>query len=112
MRVRAGIIEVAVSGDTAACRGGFQAITFGHVVLGRNPLALSRSRSHEREHVRQYECWGLLFFLLYPASSLLQLMRGRDPYWSNYFEVQARARCGQIHVNLQPDAFIEPRRDA
>jgi hypothetical protein len=37
--------------------------------------------------------WGLFFFLAYPASSACQWLRGKSPYWENYFEVQARERC-------------------
>jgi hypothetical protein len=69
----------------------FTAITFGHVVLGISAHELSRLRTHEHAHVKQYERWGPLFLLLYPASSLWQLLRGRSAYWDNVFEVQARA---------------------
>ncbi len=65
------------------------AITFGHVVLGVSHDVLAQERAHERVHVRQYERWGLLFFPLYLASSLLELARGRHPYRANVFEVQA-----------------------
>jgi hypothetical protein len=68
----------------------FRAITFGHVVIGLDAAELSRWRTHERVHVRQYERWGLFFFAAYPLASLWQLLRGRRPYWDNPFEVQAR----------------------
>ena len=71
------------------------AITFGHVVLGLTAPLLERLRPHERVHVAQYERWGVLFFLAYPASSLWQWLRGRSPYWHNHFEVQARRRSGE-----------------
>ena len=35
------------------CR--FDAITFGHVILGTSEPALGLLREHERVHVRQYE---------------------------------------------------------
>ena len=70
----------------------FDAITLGHVVIGASPAALARCRAHERVHVRQYERFGVLFFPLYAASSALQWLRGRDPYWDNRFERQARQR--------------------
>jgi hypothetical protein len=95
-RVRSGVIEVALSGMERASRVPFGAITLGHVVLGRNARMLEELRSHELEHVRQYERWGLFFFLAYPASSLYQLLRGRNPYWFNHFEVQCRERCAAI----------------
>lgn len=68
---------------------GFAAITFGHVILGRDHATLARLRSHERVHVRQYETWGPLFVPLYLASSLSQWCRGADPYRANRFEREA-----------------------
>lgn len=93
---RDGILELSVAGKSRqwpclARRLPFVAITFGHLVIGANPAVLRRWRAHEREHVRQYERWGALFFLAYPAASLWQLLRGHPPYASNHFEVQARA---------------------
>lgn len=56
---------------------------------------LAQCRVHERVHIRRYERWGVLFFPLYFGSSLLQLLRGRSPYWHNYFEQQVyRAERG------------------
>jgi hypothetical protein len=89
-RIHAGVLEIAVSRTALTTPFFFGAITLGHVVIGRDERVLERVRAHEREHVRQYECWGLLFFLAYPASSLYQLLRGRNPYWFNHFEVQSR----------------------
>jgi hypothetical protein len=68
----------------------FSAITFGHVILGLDHALLARVRAHEQVHVRQYERWGPLFIPLYLASSLLEALRGRDPYHANQFEQQAR----------------------
>lgn len=67
----------------------FNAITFGHVVIGVSHGVLAQCRRHERVHVRQYERWGVLFFPRYVASSVWALLRGRHPYWHNYFERQA-----------------------
>ncbi|MFL6648569.1 MAG: hypothetical protein ACJ8J7_10265 [Sulfurifustaceae bacterium] len=67
----------------------FQAITFGHVVVGLDHETLAACRPHERVHVRQYERWGALFFPLYIGSSVVALLRGRHPYWYNRFERQA-----------------------
>ena len=92
-RIRSGAIEVAFFRTERKSRIPFGAITLGHVILGHSLQMLDALRSHEQEHVRQYERWGLLFFLAYPASSLYQLLRGRDPYWFNHFEVQCRERC-------------------
>jgi hypothetical protein len=92
-RVRAqhGVLEVAWRHGPWLARAPFVAITFGHMVLGRSHAELSRLRAHEHAHVRQYERWGVLFLLLYPASSVWQLLRGRRPYLDNVFEVDARA---------------------
>jgi hypothetical protein len=68
----------------------FSAITFGHVILGVSHAALAIHRAHEHVHVRQYERWGILFFPLYCGSSLVQLLRGRNPYLDNRFEREAR----------------------
>ena len=68
------------------------AITFGHVILGVDQASLSSCREHERVHVRQYERWGILFIPLYCGSSLLQLLRGRDPYLENRFEREAHSQ--------------------
>jgi hypothetical protein len=89
-----GVLEIAwpATAPQAAQQLPFTAITFGHVVLGTAHTELARLRAHEHAHVRQYERWGLLFLLLYPASSLWQLLRGRKVYWDNGFEVQARAQ--------------------
>ena len=91
-----GVIEVAVSAHResgAVLRAlPFNAITFGHVVVATTRSELHRLRTHEHEHVRQYERWGVLFFAAYPLSSLWQLLRGHRPYMDNWFEIQARAR--------------------
>ena len=96
-----GIVEVAggrfgrwVSGLPPLFR--FSAITFGHVVLGISHPVLARCRAHEQVHVRQYERWGALFFVLYPGASLLAAARGRSLYWDNHFERQAREEADRI----------------
>ena len=74
-------------------RWSFSAITFGHVILGVDLGTLERLRGHELVHVRQYERWGLLYIPAYLASSLVELLRGRNPYRDNYFERQAYAQA-------------------
>jgi hypothetical protein len=88
--IRSGVLEIAVRKTAEQAAFFFGAITIGHVVIGRDERVLDRVRVHELEHVRQYESWGLFFFLAYPASSLYQLLRGRNPYWFNHFEVRSR----------------------
>ena len=92
-RIRAGVLEVAFEKPSARPRRiRFDAITFGHVVLGRSMRALDELQSHELVHVRQYEHWGILLLFAYPVSRLVQALRGKDPYSSNHFEMQARAQ--------------------
>ena len=96
--VREGVIEVAGGHLAQFARRAprsmqFMAITFGHVVLGLSHDVLAQERAHEHSHVRQYESWGLLFFPLYVASSAVQLVRGRHPYWHNAFEREAFTRA-------------------
>ncbi len=69
--------------------GGADAITFGHVILGRNDSALRRCRSHEHVHVRQYERWGPFFLPAYVAASAIAFARGGDAYRDNHFEREA-----------------------
>lgn len=71
----------------------FEAITFGHVVIGLDHSLLSLLRTHEHTHVRQYERWGLLLIPLYLLSSAAQLLRGHDPYLYNRFEKEAFAKA-------------------
>lgn len=103
IRIVDGVIEVAggrlarlVSRLPSSHR--FVAITFGHVIIGIDHPTLRSVRSHERIHVQQYERWGALFFPLYAGSSLLQFVRGHDPYSSNCFEREACARSQRISL--------------
>lgn len=73
--------------------GGASAMTLGHVVLGIDAAALSRTRRHERVHVRQCQRWGALFLPAYALSSIIQWCRGRDAYWDNRFEREAYAKA-------------------
>ena len=75
----------------------FAAITLGHVVIACSADEQAAHRAHERVHVAQYELWGPLFLVAYPLESLFQLLRGRQPYQDNRFEVAARAACGGAH---------------
>lgn len=96
-----GVVEVSGGRLGAALRasrpprGRYCAITLGHVILGTAPDVLSHVRRHEHAHVRQYERWGLLFFPLYAAASVVAWLGARDPYWHNHFERQARHEAGE-----------------
>ncbi len=74
----------------------FSAITFGHVILGVSFQDLEQLRAHELVHVRQYERLGLLFFIAYPASSLLAAATGGCPYRNNRFEMEAFAQSQAV----------------
>ena len=105
-RLTSGVLEITLYRSERKQRISFSAITFGHVVLVRDAKTLDTLRAHEFEHVKQYERWGLLFFLAYPASSFWQLLKGRNPYWFNYFEVQARERCSKQQPLSSSDDFF------
>lgn len=90
-----GALLVAYRPNDAACGRlarhlRYRAVTLGHVVIGVTRHDLHHSLAHELVHVRQYERWGLAFFLAYPAASLWSWLRGRRPYWDNPFEIEAR----------------------
>ena len=70
---------------------GAAAITFGHVVLGRDRCCLDRTRVHERVHVRQVERWGPFFLPAYLIASLVAKLRGGNAYRDNAFEREAYA---------------------
>ena len=86
-RIVRGVVEFSAG---IPLRGRFDAICFGHVIIGVSEAKLAAARDHEHVHVRQYEAWGPFFLLAYAASSAWQLMRGRSIYYDNYFERQAR----------------------
>jgi hypothetical protein len=76
-------------------RGGAAAMTLGHVVLGRDPGCLERTRAHERAHVRQCEQWGVLFIPAYAIASVAAAARGRHYYRENVFEREAVAAAAR-----------------
>lgn len=97
-RTQSGVLEVFPRREPIPWRLPFLAITFGHVVLGKNAGCLDTLRAHEMVHVRQYELWGVFFLLAYPMASLFALFRGKNPYWFNWFEVEARRLSGETNV--------------
>lgn len=90
-----GVLEVAAPAWRPLARLPFCAITLGHVVLGISPAVLAHWRQHEHIHVRQYERWGGLMLLAYPAASLWLWLRGKRPYLDNPFEREARGETRQ-----------------
>ena len=69
--------------------GGASALALGHVVIAGDERSLEETRSHERVHVRQCECWGPFFIPAYLAGSLIAVSRGRHYYYDNPFEREA-----------------------
>lgn len=69
--------------------GGASAMTFGHVVLGRDRPALLETRVHERVHVRQYERWGPAFIPAYLVAATWGLLTRTGAYHGNVFEREA-----------------------
>ncbi len=70
---------------------GVIALALGHVVIARDSDCLAQTSAHEREHVRQFERWGLLFPVVYSAESIYRWLRGENPYRDNRFERAANA---------------------
>ena len=100
-----GVLEVAPAASHGAARRPllpFDAITVGHVVLGRSPAVLDALRAHEHAHVAQYARWGALMLIAYPLETLWQALRGRRPYLDNRFEVQARACAAAVAAAAAP----------
>ena len=103
MEVVDGVLEVhgpliaAMLENVVPLPGGAAAITFGHVVLGRDRASLDHTRLHERVHVRQCERWGPAFIPAYLLAGAWASVLGRGAYGGNYFEVEAR-RCGEEGV--------------
>jgi hypothetical protein len=76
-------------------RGGFSALTLGHVIIGRDRLSLELCRAHEQAHVRQAERWGVAFIPAYLFASAIAWWQGGDYYFDNVFERDARRACGE-----------------
>ena len=95
VRVRDGVLQAHGGVVTWLLRyctplpGGVDALTLGHVILGRTDATLAETHNHEMVHVRQYERWGPFFLPAYLLSSLFLFLSGRDFYHDNPFERQA-----------------------
>ena len=74
-------------------RRGYSAITLGHLLLVTTEPTPTILR-HEMVHVRQAERWGPLFVPVYLIAMLAARLHGKDPYWDNMFETEARSREG------------------
>lgn len=76
--------------------GSVAAMTLGHIVISISPYYLTRTRVHEREHVRQFERWGFFFPLIYFGAGLWALTKGKRFYLDNPFEIAARRAEGRL----------------
>jgi hypothetical protein len=94
-RVKSGVLETFGRGAGGLLRchpvRGVIAMALGHVVIARDSECLGQTSAHEREHVRQFERWGLLFPVVYSAESIYRWLRGEHPYRDNRFERAANA---------------------
>lgn len=66
------------------------AMAIGHLVVARRQGITAQILTHELAHVRQAAHWGMFFPIVYLAASAWALLRGKDAYWNNVFEVAAR----------------------
>jgi hypothetical protein len=73
----------------------FQAMTLGHIIIGRDERCLASCREHEQAHVRQVEIWGIAFIPAYLIASVLAWRAGLHYYRDNWFERDARRACGE-----------------
>jgi hypothetical protein len=93
IRVVDGVVEICGPGIAwllgKLTKENIVALTLGHVVIGKSRRALVQTRSHERVHVHQYERWGPLFIPLYFLASIVAVVRGRNYYHGNAFEIAA-----------------------
>jgi hypothetical protein len=71
-------------------------MALGHVVIAEHEGLPARVLIHELAHVRQAALWGIFFPFAYLASSAWAVLRGRDAYWYNSFEIAARNAEKQI----------------
>lgn len=86
---RQGVFEVAGGWLPRLLGREIEAITLGHVILGRDADRLEIWREHERQHVRQYEYLGPLFLPAYFGLALHAALRGRHPYRDHLLERHA-----------------------
>jgi hypothetical protein len=74
------------------------AITLGHVIFALQAEDLRRWHAHERVHVKQFERWGVLMLLAYPAASLWAGLNGKDAYLANCFEQEAYLAVEDVQI--------------
>jgi hypothetical protein len=75
------------------------AITIGPLIFSwrvLDPVELA----HEVQHVRQWRREGLMYVPRYFAASDAAAKAGKDRYWDNSFEVEARAAADKVQKQL------------
>ena len=93
--LRRGVLEISGGAARRYLRfgipgmGEMPAMTFGHVIIGRDETTIDQWRDHEHVHVRQYERWGPLLIPVLLLSGIWQSVGGGDPYYDNPFEREA-----------------------
>lgn len=70
--------------------GAMCAMAIGHIIIAEQQGLTRQILTHELTHVRQAALWGILFPFAYLAASLWARLHGRDAYWHNVFEIEAR----------------------
>lgn len=70
--------------------GAMCAMAIGHLIIAEQQGLTRQILTHELTHVRQAALWGVVFPFAYLAASLWARLRGRDAYWHNVFEIEAR----------------------
>jgi hypothetical protein len=81
--------------------GSMAAVAIGCCVYAVDAKALAQHLPHELVHVRQAQCWGLLFPLAYLGNSVWHWCCGRCPYADNFFEKQANRLANEAHVSIR-----------
>jgi hypothetical protein len=76
------------------------AMTIGPLIFSwrvLDPVELA----HEVQHVRQWRREGLMYIPRYFAASNAAVKAGKDRYWDNEFEVEARAAADKVKKMLE-----------
>ena len=76
------------------------AITIGPLIFSwreLDPVELA----HEVQHVRQWRREGLSYIPRYFAASNAAVKAGKDRYWDNDFEVEARAAAEKVKKQIE-----------
>jgi hypothetical protein len=78
------------------------AITIGPLIFSWRRLDAAEL-AHELEHVRQWRSNGLRYIPRYFAASRAASKAGKDRYWDNAFEVEARAAADRQRTGHSAD---------